>query len=82
MFKATAPLGKRMTARLPLTTKMVKGGYYKGNRVGTLGTHMKDGTFQIDWSKVRTYVCPEDLAEFKVSLARPLYTTEVRKDEG
>lgn len=63
MFKPSQSLN----ARLRLTTKQVNGGYYKGNRTGAVG-HFgpKKGTYVIDWEKVRTYVVPEGLAEFKV----------------
>jgi len=64
MFRPTGCLN----ARLRLTTKQVNGGYYKGNRTGAVG-HFgpKKGAYVIDWEKVRTYVVPEGLAEFKVS---------------
>lgn len=64
MFKPTQP----MMARLRLTTKQVNGGFYKGNRTGSMGRFGANGsTYHIDWSKVRTYVVPENLDEFKVS---------------
>lgn len=55
-----------MMARLRLTTKQVNGGYYKGNRTGSMGYFAKNGSYVIDWKKVRTYVVPENLADFKV----------------
>lgn len=55
-----------MMARLRLTTKQVNGGYYKGNRTGSMGYFAKNGSYVIDWKKVRTYVVPENLNEFKV----------------
>ncbi|KAJ5893791.1 50S ribosomal protein YmL27 [Penicillium taxi] len=63
MFKPTSP----MMARLRLTTKAVNGGYYKGNRTGSMGYFEKKGNYVIDWRKVRTYVVPEDLADFKLT---------------
>lgn len=51
--------------KLRLTTKDVNKGFYKGNRTGSMGTHTSYGTYKIDYSKVRTYVCP-DLTGFKV----------------
>lgn len=56
-----------MMARLRLTTKQVNGGYYKGNRTGSMGYFAKNGSYVIDWKKVRTYVVPENLDDFKVS---------------
>ena len=63
MFKPSNP----MLARLRLTTKQVNGGYYKGNRTGSMGYFDKKGNYVIDWRKVRTYVVPDGLDEFKVS---------------
>lgn len=57
-----------MMARLRLTTKQVNGGFYKGNRTGSMGRFGANGsTYHIDWSKVRTYVVPENLDEFKLT---------------
>lgn len=56
-----------MMARMRLTTKQVNGGYYKGNRTGSMGYFNKKGDYVIDWKKVRTYVVPEDLENCKVS---------------
>lgn len=53
-------------ARLRLTTKAINGGYYKGNRTGSMGRFDKNGNYVIDYKKVRTYVVPEDLKDFKV----------------
>jgi hypothetical protein len=55
-----------MMARLRLTTKQVNGGYYKGNRTGSMGYFDHKGNYVIDWKKVRTYVVPEGLDTFKV----------------
>jgi len=63
MVRPSQPL----MARLRLTTKQVNGGYYKGNRTGSMGYFAKNGSYVIDWKKVRTYVVPENLDEFKVS---------------
>lgn len=62
MFKPSQP----MMARLRLTTKQVNGGYYKGNRTGSMGYFDPKGNYVIDWKKVRTYVVPEGLDTFKV----------------
>lgn len=62
MFKPSQP----MMARLRLTTKQVNGGYYKGTRTGSMGHFDKKGNYVIDWKKVRTYVVPENLKDFKV----------------
>ncbi|RMJ28883.1 50S ribosomal protein YmL27 [Aspergillus sp. HF37] len=56
-----------MMARLRLTTKQVNGGYYKGNQTGSMGFFGKPGSYVIDWKKVRTYVVPENLDEFKLT---------------
>lgn len=51
--------------KLRLTTKDVNKGFYKGTGTGNVGSHTKWGGFKIEWSKVRTYVCPS-LEGFKV----------------
>lgn len=56
-----------MMARLRLTTKQTNKGYYKGTRTGSMGQWTKQGNYVINWEKVRTYVVPDDLKEFKVS---------------
>ncbi|CEL05902.1 Putative 50S ribosomal protein YmL27 [Aspergillus calidoustus] len=63
MVRPTQP----MMARLRLTTKQVNGGYYKGNRTGSMGYFAKNGSYIIDWKKVRTYNVPENLADFKLT---------------
>lgn len=65
MFKPTQPLSRRIT-RLALTTKQVNGGYYKGTGTGSMGRHTKHGGYVIDLRKVRTYVVPSGLEDFKV----------------
>lgn len=57
MFKPTAPLQK-MLRRLPLSPKQAGKEYYKGNRVGSMGTITRYGNFSPDWNKIRTYVFP------------------------
>jgi len=69
MFKPSQP----MMARLRLTTKQVNGGYYKGTRSGSMGYFAKNGSYVIDWKKVRTYVVPEDLEQFKVCQSFPAF---------
>lgn len=44
--------------RLRLTTKQVNGGYYKGNRTGSMGSFNKRGTYMPDLAKHRVYVAP------------------------
>ena len=61
MFKSSPVL----CARLRLTTKQVNGGYYKGNRTGSMGAHTPYGGYVIDYRKVRHFNCP-DLTNFKV----------------
>ncbi|KAL1957440.1 hypothetical protein VTO42DRAFT_6008 [Malbranchea cinnamomea] len=64
MFRPT----KCLQARLRLTTKQVNGGYYKGTRTGSMGYFAKEkGKYIIDWKKVRTYVVPENLEDFKLT---------------
>src|SRR3954451_16550112 len=65
-MKPTQPLLKRV-ARHALSTKKANKGYYKGTGSGSMGTHTKHGGYTIDWGKVRTYVVPKDLKDFKVS---------------
>ncbi|CRG90293.1 50S ribosomal protein YmL27 [Talaromyces islandicus] len=56
-----------LMARLRLTTKQVNGGYYKGNRTGSMGAFDKKGRYVLDYRKVRTYVVPEGLAQFNLT---------------
>jgi len=44
--------------RLPLSPKQAGKEYYKGNRVGSMGTINRFGNFTPDWSKIRTFVYP------------------------
>ncbi|KAL9113222.1 MAG: hypothetical protein Q9227_002557 [Pyrenula ochraceoflavens] len=71
-MKPTLALSKN-GPRLKLTTKSVNGGYYKGNRVGSMGAHTSDGRYIIDYRKVRTYNCP-DLKNFPLT---PFVTAEM-----
>jgi hypothetical protein len=64
-MKATQSLCKRIS-RHALSTKQTNKGYYKGTGTGSTGSHTKHGGYIIDWAKVRTYVCPKDLKDFKV----------------
>ncbi|KAI1079954.1 50S ribosomal protein YmL27 [Whalleya microplaca] len=77
-MQPTQALLKRFR-KLPLTTKDINKGFYKGTRTGNMGRHTKYGGFVIDWSKVRTYVVPKDLAEFKLT---PFVTNKVAKTRG
>lgn len=61
---------KRAFRKLPLTTKDMNKGFYKGTRTGSMGAHTKFGGYKIDWAKVRTYVVPAGLETFKVSRIR------------
>jgi len=67
-MKPTQALAKRLK-RLALTTKATNKGYYKGTGTGPMGTHTKHGGYIIDWDRVRTYVVPQDLKDFKVRSA-------------
>ena len=64
-MKATSPLYKKIT-RLALNTKQTNKGFYKGTGTGSTGRHTKHGGYIIEWEKVRTYVVPKDLKDFKV----------------
>ncbi|KAF2643552.1 hypothetical protein P280DRAFT_467564 [Massarina eburnea CBS 473.64] len=57
MFKPTPRLQK-MLRRLPLSTKQAGKEYYKGNRIGSMGTIDNYGRFHPDYSKIRTFVYP------------------------
>lgn len=57
MFKATPNL-RNAIIRLPLTPKQAGKEYYKGNKIGKLGTIDKYGRFHPDYDKIRTYVYP------------------------
>jgi large subunit ribosomal protein L41 len=59
MFKPTQQLLAR--GRLRLTTKQVNGGYYKGNRTGSMGSFDKKGTYRPDATKHRVYIAAEKL---------------------
>ncbi|KAL8759196.1 MAG: hypothetical protein Q9199_000954 [Rusavskia elegans] len=65
-MQPTAPLLRRLR-RLALTTKQVNGAYYKGTGSGSMGRHTKHGGYIIDYKKVRTYVVPTDLKDFKLT---------------
>jgi hypothetical protein len=65
IMKPTQTLYKRV-ARHTLSTKQTNKGYYKGTGSGSMGTHTKHGGFIVDWDKVRTYVVPQNLKDFKV----------------
>ncbi|KAH8599757.1 50S ribosomal protein-like protein YmL27 [Bisporella sp. PMI_857] len=77
-MRPTQPLMKRIR-RLALTTKMTNKGYYKGTGTGSMGQHTKYGGYVIDWSKVRTYVVPENLKDFKLT---PFVTKNVEPLRG
>ena len=64
-MRATQSLAKRIS-RLSLTTKQTNKGFYKGTGSGSMGEHTKHGGYIIDWNKVRTYVVPPGLKDFKV----------------
>ncbi|KAJ9488519.1 hypothetical protein VN97_g4784 [Penicillium thymicola] len=71
MFKPTQP----MMVRLRLTTKQVNGGYYKGNRTGSMGHFDKKGTYRPDLSKHRVYMPAE-----KLEIPGRRYTAETAKE--
>ncbi|KAI0184845.1 mitochondrial ribosomal protein L27-domain-containing protein [Xylaria flabelliformis] len=65
--------------KLPLTTKDIKKGFYKGTRTGSMGRHTKHGGYRIEWNKVRTYVVPPGLSEFKLT---PFVTPKIETTRG
>ena len=65
-MKPTESLCAIAVRRATLSTKRAGKGYYKGTRTGSMGDHTKHGKYIIDWNKVRTYVVPKDLKDFKV----------------
>jgi large subunit ribosomal protein L41 len=69
MFKPSPVL----SARLRLTTKQVNGGYYKGNRTGSMGAHTEYGGYIIDYRKTRHYNMP-NLTNFELT---PFVTKEM-----
>jgi large subunit ribosomal protein L41 len=76
-MRPTQILGVGKYRHLKLTTKDVGRGFYKGNRTGAMGRHTKYGGYIIEWSKVRTYVVPQNLSESKVRLPDPCYIQNV-----
>jgi hypothetical protein len=65
IMKPTQALFKRV-ARHALSTKQTNKGYYKGTGSGSMGRHTQHGGYVIEWEKVRTYVVPKNLKDFKV----------------
>lgn len=59
----------RGSKRHPLTTKQGNKHYYKGTGSSGYGKLNKNGTYIMNWQKVRTYVVPTDL---QTSELRPL----------
>ena len=58
---------QRQYRKLRLTTKDINKGFYKGTGTGSMGRHTKRGGYVIEYNKVRTYVVPPGLKDFKVS---------------
>ncbi|KAI0010377.1 mitochondrial ribosomal protein L27-domain-containing protein [Xylariaceae sp. FL0662B] len=77
-MRPTQALLKRYR-KLPLTTKDINKGFYKGTRTGNVGQHTKYGGFIVDWRKVRTYVVPSGLKTFKLT---PFVSNRVRALRG
>jgi hypothetical protein len=65
IMKPTQALFKRV-ARHALSTKQANKGYYKGTGSGSMGRHTEHGGYIIELEKVRTYVVPKNLKDFKV----------------
>lgn len=76
-MKSTQALAKKIS-RLALTTKQTNKGFYKGTGSGSMGEHTKHGGFIIRWEKVRTYVPPENLKDFKVESFHLFKGLEIR----
>jgi len=53
--------------KLRLTTKDINKGFYKGTGSGSMGRHTKHGGYVIEYRKVRTYVVPKGLGDFKLT---------------
>ncbi|ODQ82226.1 hypothetical protein BABINDRAFT_158866 [Babjeviella inositovora NRRL Y-12698] len=53
---------KTGSKRHQLTTKQGNKNYYKGTRSSGVGIHTRKGAYQIVWSKVRTFVVPQNLS--------------------
>jgi large subunit ribosomal protein L41 len=66
-MKPTQTLCKRL-ARHALSTKQANKGFYKGTGTGSTGRHTPHGGYIIEWEKVRTYVVPKNLKDFKVDI--------------
>ncbi|KAJ2996992.1 hypothetical protein NUW58_g786 [Xylaria curta] len=69
----------RRFRKLPLTTKDIKKGFYKGTRTGSMGRHTKHGGYIIEWNKVRTYVVPAGLDSFNLT---PFVTAKMEPTRG
>lgn len=69
-MRPTQALSVGRYRHIKITTKDVARGFYKGNRTGSMGRHTKFGGYVIEWNKVRTYVVPQNLQDFKVGLRR------------
>ncbi|KAL2040921.1 hypothetical protein N7G274_006379 [Stereocaulon virgatum] len=65
-MKPTAALCTRLR-RLPIITKQVANGFYKGTGSGAMGRHTKHGGYVIEWRKVRNYIAPEGLKDCKLT---------------
>lgn len=59
-------LMKGVFRKFRLTTKDANKGFYKGTGSGSMGRHTKHGGYIVEFDKVRTYVVPKNLDEFKV----------------
>ncbi|CUM66262.1 uncharacterized protein PRCAT00003923001 [Priceomyces carsonii] len=68
----------RGSKRHQLTTKQGNKHFYKGTGSSGYGKLNKNGSFVMNWSKVRTYVVPQDL---NVSNLKPLVSPNVPQIE-
>lgn len=67
---------KSGSKRHPLTTKQGNKHFYKGTRSSGYGKLNKNGTYIMNWAKVRTYVVPADLQSTEL---RPLVSPSTPK---
>ncbi|PSS13069.1 hypothetical protein M430DRAFT_106012 [Amorphotheca resinae ATCC 22711] len=77
-MKPTQALLKRV-ARHALSTKQANKGFYKGTGSGSTGRHTQHGGYIIEWHKVRTYVVPKNLKDFKLT---PFVTRKIKPTRG
>lgn len=68
LFYGTTKSGSN---RHPLTSKQGNKNYYKGTRSSGVGSFTTQGSYIVNWEKVRTYKVPAGLANTDVSYILP-----------